>query len=199
TPSKDRIYREYMPDGYPIVNEENRTDLLAAYLQSHTTVPVVWRYDMLRSQARQNADRLLYYKTDTHWNAVGALIGLDGIFEALDMPTRPADSYPVEAGGTTTGDMANVAALYASLPAEETYVVPGYDRMFEKDSRTVRVIGDSFSEYYMPYLQARFTNSWREHIDTFTMDVAGHPGCDILILEFNERSLDKLLAILEQF
>jgi hypothetical protein len=95
--------------------------------------------------------------------------------------------------------MANVAALYASLPAEKTYVVPGYDRMFEKDSRTVRVIGDSFSEYYMPYLQARFTNSWREHIDTFTMDVAGHPGCDILILEFNERSLDKLLAILEQF
>ena len=87
--------------------------------------------------------------------------------------------------------MANVAALYASLPAEETYVVPGYDRMFEKDSRAVRVIGDSFSEYYMPYLQARFTNSWREHIDTFT--------CDILILEFNERSLDKLLAILEQF
>ena len=46
----------------------------------------------------------------------------------------------------------------------------------------------------MPYLQARFTNSWREHIDTFTTDVAGHPGCDILILEFNERSLDKLLA-----
>ena len=162
-------------------------------------MPVVWRYDMLRSQARQNADQLLYYKTDTHWNAVGALIGLDGIFEALDMPTRPADSYPVEVGGTTTGDMANVAALYASLPAEETYVVPGYDRMFEKDSRTVRVIGDSFSEYYMPYLQARFTNSWREHIDTFTTDVAEHPGCDILILEFNERSLDKLLAILEQF
>ncbi len=65
TPSKDRIYREYMPDGYPIVNEENRTDLLAAYLQSHTTVPVVWRYDMLRSQARQDPERLLYYKTDT--------------------------------------------------------------------------------------------------------------------------------------
>ena len=65
TPSKDRIYREYMPDGYPIVNEQNRTDLMAAYLQSHTTVPVVWRYDVLRSQARQNPERLLYYKTDT--------------------------------------------------------------------------------------------------------------------------------------
>ena len=199
TPSKDRIYQEYMPDGYPIVNEQNRTDLLAAYLQSHTTVPVVWRYDLLRSQARQNPDRLLYYKTDTHWNSIGALYGLDGIFEALDMPTLSPESYPVEADGTTTGDMANVAALYASLPAEETYTVPGYASLFEKDGRTVRVIGDSFSEYYMPYLQTRFTNSWREHIDTFTMDIVDHPGCDILILEVNERSLDKLLAILEQF
>ena len=117
TPSKDRIYREYMPDGYPIVNEQNRTDLMAAYLQSHTTVPVVWRYDVLRSQARQNPERLLYYKTDTHWNSIGALIGLDGIFEALDMQTLSPDAYPVEADGTTTGDMANVAALYASLPA----------------------------------------------------------------------------------
>ena len=201
TPSKDRIYREYMPDGYPIVNEENRTDLLAAYLQSHTTVPVVWRYDMLRSQARQNADRLLYYKTDTHWNAVGALIGLDGIFEALDMPTRPADSYPVEAGGTTPVTWQTWRRSTPVCPPTETYVRAG--AMTRDVSRRtavpVRVIGDSFSEYYMRTLQARFTNSWREHIDTFTMDVAGHPGCDILILEFNERSLDKLLAILEQF
>ena len=132
TPSKDRIYREYMPDGYPIVNEQNRTDLMAAYLQSHTTVPVVWRYDVLRSQARQNPERLLYYKTDTHWNSIGALIGLDGIFEALDMQTLSPDAYPVEADGTTTGDMANVAALYASLPAEETYTVPGYAQLFKK-------------------------------------------------------------------
>ena len=59
TPSKDRIYREYMPDGYPIVNEENRTDLLVGYLQSHTTVPVNWPYQELRRQARLNPDRLL--------------------------------------------------------------------------------------------------------------------------------------------
>lgn len=96
TPSKDRIYREYMPDGYPIVNEQNRTDLMAAYLQSHTTVPVVWQYDVLRSRARQNPERLLYYKTDTHWNSIGALIGLDGIYEALDMQTLSPDAYPVE-------------------------------------------------------------------------------------------------------
>ena len=196
TPSKDRIYREYMPDGYPIVNEAEPHRPAGGYLQSHTTVPVVWRYDLLRSQARQNPDRLLYYKTDTTGTPSVRCMGWTVFLSAGHADPLP-EGYPVEADGTTTGDMANVAALYASLPAEETYTVPA-PNCLKKDGRTVRVIGDSFSEYYMPYLQARFTNSWREHIDTAAC-IVDAPGCDILILEFNERSLDKLLAILEQF
>ena len=95
--------------------------------------------------------------------------------------------------------MANVAALYAVLPPEASYVVPGYDAMFEKDDRVVRVIGDSFSEYYMPYLEARFAACWNEHIDNFDPALVNDPSCDILILEFNERSLDTMLRILENF
>ena len=109
----------------------------------------------------------MYYKTDTHWNSIGALYGLDGIFDALGLPILQPGDYPVEPAGTTTGDMANVAALYASLPPEQTYTVPGYADLFAKDDRVVRVIGDSFSEYYMPYLEARFATTWREHIDSF--------------------------------
>lgn len=75
--------------------------------------------------------------------------------------------------------------------------MPGYADLFAKDDRVVRVIGDSFSEYYMPYLEARFSTTWREHIDSFDPALIDQPGCDILILEFNERSLDKLLTILE--
>ena len=48
-----------------------------------------------------------------------------------------------------------MAALYASLPPAQTYTVPGYADLFATDDRVVRVIGDSFSEYYMPYLEAR--------------------------------------------
>lgn len=199
TPSKDCIYREYMPDGYPIVNKQNRTDRMVEYLRLHTTVPVVWQYGTLRSQARLYPEWLLYYKTDTHWNNLGALVGLDGIFQALDMPTLPPEQYPIAADGVTTGDMANVAALYAVLPPETYYTVPGYETLFEKDDRVVRVIGDSFSEAYMPYLEARFSGCWREHIDTFNPDIVNDPSCDILILEFNERSLDTMLRILENF
>ena len=199
TPSKDRIYREYMPAGYPIVNEQNRTDLMVEYLCLHTTVPVVWQYETLRSQARLYPERLLYYKTDTHWNELGALIGLDGVLEALGLPTLAPEEYTVTSDGTTTGDMANVAALYAVLPEEVRYTVPGYETLFPRDERVVRVIGDSFSEAYMPYLEDRFASCWREHIDTFDPAIAEDPACDILILEFNERSLDTMLRILENF
>lgn len=199
TPGKDRIYREYMPEGYPVVNEQSRTDLAAAYLQSHTTVPVIWERDTLRSLARRDPDRLLYYKTDTHWNPLGALVQLDVILQQLGLPTLPPEEYPVQECGVHTGDMANVAALYQVLPDEPDYEVPGYADLFAQDPRVVRVIGDSFSEYYMPYLEARFAAAWREHIDTFDPTLADDPKCDILILEANERTLDTLFALLGQF
>lgn len=129
TPSKDRIYREYMPDGYPIVNEENRTDLLVDYLQSHTTVPVNWPYQELRRQARLNPDRLLYYKTDTHWNSIGALYGLDGIFDALGCPFYNPGIIP-----WTCRDhhrrYGQRGRAVRQPPPEQTYTVPGYADLF---------------------------------------------------------------------
>lgn len=198
-PEKGRVYREYMPEGYPIVNEENRADKFVAYMRKHTTVPVNWQYAALRSEARKDPDRLLYYKTDTHWNPMGALLGLDGIFELLEMPTLPFANYSCTVGGVITGDLANVSALYKSLPDERSLEPLFYDQLFAKDSRRVCVIGDSFSEYYMPYLTARFSNAWRMHVDQFDATIADEPGCDILILEVTERNLDKLLAILSLY
>lgn len=98
-----------------------------------------------------------------------------------------------------TCDMANVAALYMVLPAEPEITVAGYAELYPQDNRVVGVIGDSFSEYYMPYLDARFAGAWRLHINDFDPGFVENPGCDILILEANERSLDRLLEILNMF
>lgn len=199
TPSKDRIYRAYMPDGYPIVNEENRTDRFAAYMASHTTVPVNWAYQPLCAAVKADPQRLLYFKTDTHWNHAGALLSLDGILGTLGMETRPFEEYTLVTGELHTGDMANVAALYTALPTEFDYVVQGYDTMFEPDGRSIGVVGDSFSEYYMPYLRARFSNAWRLHINDIYPELAQTPDCDILILEVTERNLDQLIRVLAMF
>ena len=199
TPDKARIYREYLPAGYPIVSEENRTDCLAAYLKSHTTVPINWRCSLLRSQARLYPDRLLYYKADGHWNALGALLSLDGILEELNLPTRLPTEYQTKPVGTLTGDMAYATSLYDSVPDETCWQISEYETMFPADSRTVRVFGDSFGEEYMPFLQCRFAQVQWERLECFDASLLDDPDCQILILECNERNLDKLLDIVENF
>ena len=199
TPDKARIYREYLPAGYPIVSEENRTDCLAAYLKSHTTVPINWRCSLLRSQARLYPDRLLYYKADGHWNALGALLSLDGILEELNLPTRLPTEYQLTPVGTLTGDMAYATSLYDSVPDETCWQISEYETMFPADSRTVRVFGDSFGEEYMPCLQCRFAQAQWERLENFDASLLDDPDCQILILECNERNLDKLLDSVENF
>ena len=198
-PSKDRVYREQMPAGYPIVNEENRTDRLAAYLAAHTTVPVNWSYAAVRAQALADPDTLLYFKTDTHWNHAGALFGLDGALAAAGVETLPFSAYELGDNGVQTGDLANVAALYAVLPDEHDLAAINYAALYQADPRTVGVVGDSFSGYYQLYLQQRFAGSWYQEPETLTPELAAEPGCDILILSVTERNLDLLLTLLGRF
>ena len=103
TPSKDRVYQEYMPDGYPIVRTENRTDRLAAYLQQHTSARVSWQYPALRARALADPDQPLYFRTDTHWNSAGALIGLDGALTAAGVQCPDFSDYCIVQNGTQTG------------------------------------------------------------------------------------------------
>ncbi|MBQ7859152.1 MAG: hypothetical protein IJ347_03335 [Faecalibacterium sp.] len=195
TPSKDRIYQEYMPDGYPIVDQVSRADRMVEYFRTHTSVPIVWQRDALREQALANPELPLYYQTDTHWNMAGALLGADGIFQALGMETLPFEAYSVMENGTQFGDLTSVAALYNVLPINPDYRPSQYETLFDKDERMIGVLGDSFSDYYMTYLETRFTGAWRFHIDDYNVGVLDEPACDVLVISVTERQLEKLLNI----
>lgn len=201
TPAKERLYHEYIPAGYPIVDEQNRADRLAAYLAAHTDVPVNWSYAAQRARIEAGGGPALYYKTDTHWTDAGALLSLDGILAKLGLNVPAFERYDFEPGWPHTGDLANVAALYRALPDEPELTAVNYAELVSADPRTVGVIGDSFSEYYMPYLEQRFAGSWRQALDdaVLTPALAADPGCDILILEATERTIDTLLAQLAAF
>lgn len=198
-PAKERVYREYLPAGYPIVDETNRADRLAAYLAQHTTVPVNWRYAELRAAALARPGQLLYYRTDTHWNSAGALLSLDGILQTLGLPVLPFDQYPFSVREHHVGDLSNVAALYRVLPREEDLEVKGYGALFTPDPRSVCVIGDSFSQYYAQFLGVRFSAFWRRELADFTPETVDNNPCDILVLEVTERFIDDLLAGLAAF
>lgn len=191
-PSKDLVYPEYVPDIYPRLSEEDVTAQLAGYLAVHTTVPICYE---LQDYAAAKPHGQLFFKTDTHWNHRGAIIALNEVFDALGLAHGRFVDYDFKASGLQTGDMANVAALYDILPEEEDFYPANYTG--EVDKRTVTMFGDSFSEYYMRYLNDRFVNAWRVALADLDLSTLPTSGSDIVILEANERSFDTLQRVLD--
>src|SRR5438552_2297747 len=68
-PNKETIYPEFMPESLNRVRPVTRLDQLVAHLRAHSSVAVVDPRDALRTA---KAGGILYLRTDTHWNDVGA-------------------------------------------------------------------------------------------------------------------------------
>lgn len=193
-PSKDIIYYEYMPEEYPVLSGTDMTDQVAAYLREHTSVDICYEPGDFQANKRHCP---LYFKTDTHWNHAGALVSLDRVLDAVDMETSRFVDYDIQISGSQTGDMANVAAIYNIFPEEDDYGPFNYS--YDLDRRTVLVYGDSFSEYYMPYLNQRFSACWRDALENLNRNTLPDSGANIVIIEANERSFDTLHRILRGY
>ncbi|MCK5360043.1 MAG: hypothetical protein KAJ95_05420, partial [Gammaproteobacteria bacterium] len=81
-PNKHTIYREYLPNSLFQVDEETLTDQFFDYIQRHTDVSVLDLRQVLLSQKASETN--LYFKTDTHWNHLGANIAQNEIANILN-------------------------------------------------------------------------------------------------------------------
>ena len=70
-PNKENIYSEFMPDNY-IHNETSRTDILIDYLDKNDINVISPKQKMLDQKNKEQ----LYYSYDTHWNQLGAYLGV---------------------------------------------------------------------------------------------------------------------------
>ncbi|MBA3580935.1 MAG: hypothetical protein H0W44_00620 [Gammaproteobacteria bacterium] len=70
-PNSHTIYSEFMPDWFLQTKKESRKDQLLSYLQKHTKVDVL---DLAPALLEVKKSTLVYYKTDTHWNRLGASV-----------------------------------------------------------------------------------------------------------------------------
>lgn len=85
-PNKERIYPEYMPDTYKFA-PESRTDRLAKILQHCGYNVINCRDDLLKHKENNQ----LYYSYDTHWNRLGANVGLNLSLDSMGISTTPVD------------------------------------------------------------------------------------------------------------
>ena len=112
-PDKYTVYPEHVPAWLQPLSPVSPLDAVLAALPPSLRPTVVDLRGLLREAAR---DRLVYYRTDSHWNVNGGWIAYQQILaamrEATGRPVRPQEPLPPEySDRTTSGDVAKMLGI----------------------------------------------------------------------------------------
>ncbi|MBQ6602330.1 MAG: hypothetical protein IJH99_02875 [Eubacterium sp.] len=207
-PNKERIYFEEMPDGTGLPAKDYGTSQLVRYLKENTDLRVVYVYDTLMAEKTAHPERLLYYKTDTHWNEAGGYAGARVLLSELgvDMPPLSAltitEKQDVPEG---LGDLADMMNLPYLKSRDRHYELSGWGeenitfcekdffthfsyRAENADDRKLFVYRDSFCTAISDYLGAQFSESEMVHYSTYSRKDLEEAKPDIFVLQMVERN-----------
>ena len=110
-PDKATIYPEYLPSWLTKVAPQTRLDRLYAALAAYPEITVL---DLRPALAAAKVRERTYFKTDSHWNLVGATIGYEALAAVLKakvpgFPAAPPERPPYVAGvDFYSGDLARM-------------------------------------------------------------------------------------------
>jgi hypothetical protein len=178
-PNKPTVYPEYMPQQIPVIGATSRLDEFAAYMRSNGQTRVV---DLRSTLINASKTQLTYYKTDSHWNDLGAYYGYVDILNALSTeypvlkPHALSDFiYEPDGSGTLT-DLPGTMGLFPfeedgprltpRFPSQtETISAPladGTDMLLttNQDQQLPRLLifGDSFYDSLAKFLEPHFSH-----------------------------------------
>jgi alginate O-acetyltransferase complex protein AlgJ len=123
-PNKETIYPEHMPKALKPVRKATRLDQLLERIRSSSRLEVLDLREPLRAA---KAEGLVYHRTDTHWNDVGAFVAYQQILARLHgwFPEMPAVPVPVSQRiRVAGGDLARLIALEDRFREEQVELVP---------------------------------------------------------------------------
>lgn len=103
-PNKHSIYKEKLPDKLQY-NGENNTDIIIKTAKSMGVKILDLRPILL-----ENKDKMLYYKTDTHWNNKGALIAYNEILKTLKHKIA-VPKYEIQSSQAASGDLIRISKM----------------------------------------------------------------------------------------
>ena len=210
-PNKERIYSEYMPERYGKPADNYRALQIYNYLKENTDLRVVYPYEELMAAKALGSN--IYYKTDTHWNFIGAYVGATALLHELgvEMPNIQSNEITVTQGENTSGDLAGMLNLSKQLRnTDHEYSVEGYDthqiesvvqdfdtvfsfKATGADPRRIYVIRDSFSTAMAPIIGSQFSETYMRNRKTYSYDDYLAQNPDIVVREVVERHLSELM------
>jgi hypothetical protein len=84
-PDKSTVYSQYMPDEIPVIGQVSNFDRLVERIKNDGNIQVLDLRPVLENTSKTSQ---IYYKTDSHWNCLGAYYAYDEIISKL------GDSHP---------------------------------------------------------------------------------------------------------
>jgi len=133
TPSKQAIYPEHLPKGQTPVGPSTRQQMVD-YLKTHSNLPFV---DVTPRLLQKKSDGLLFLKSDSHWNALGAYYGYQAIMEKLSVPfpalaPRPLSDFTVTRHTVKGGDLSQLFNLSSAYTDTRVDLEPNTPRCATK-------------------------------------------------------------------
>ena len=220
-PNKERMYSEYMPEGFgePAANSAARQ--LTDYLRENTLLEVVWAEDVLREAKGRMPEDLLYYRLDSHWNDLGAYIGTRALLSRLGIELPPVSQLQLTAEETTRTerdlydllgrtdnepDRRYTVRGYARdgldersgwdlMPTAEEFNGPARVRQAQGDRRRLVLIRDSFGTAMVPYVASCFRYAAFTHLQSYDREALLEEQPNLVVLELVERNLHRLLDL----
>lgn len=214
-PNKENVYAENMPLNMQKArkSDKSRADDAIEYMNKHTKVKVLnLKANLLNAKAQTPHD--LYFKRDTHWNAVGAYIGYSEIVDAINvsgikLPNNKFAKNMVVEKGMIPVDMdpnyreiAYEIKYYPNIKpelklSEDRGNIIHYNTKGAVSNKSVLMIRDSFAADLIPFFSKSFASSLflhqsknvHENIDGY---IAKYKP-NLVIDEVVERDFEKFL------
>lgn len=202
-PNKMSVYDNQMPDYYEKTASTYDTDRLVSILKDSTGMNVLFPLEEMLSVRDEFQ---LYYKYDTHWNSLGAYVGVQTILEALNEETTALSQGMIEIvefveHDSAKDDLADMIGMSEYFVEEcdfaikgsyemdyiESYVAGIYQNEAAPNSEKVLFIGDSFRCDMVSYLVDNYCEVYQIHSDNFDKTLLETYTPDIVIYEVVER------------
>jgi len=188
-PNKQSIYGEYLAGRAPA---KAQLDDLLERLTPQARAAVLDLREPLRAAKVREREGLLYYKTNSHWNRLGAFYGYQAIVAALPPPVANAplaarDAFTLHLA-PHTGDLVNLLTARhwifdtaIELKRKNEVAPPG-------NAGSLLLLGDSFSENLEGYFEPHFSDVRYVRLgalETAFADGAAKPS--VIVFELAER------------
>lgn len=181
-PNKSTIYPEYLP---PLTFPAKKRCISPAV--EALKAKGISIFDSAETLLKNKDKGLLYYRSDTHWNHLGAKIAFEAFLNQTEVGKLPPVNLVPQK--EHRGDLVNIGG-YKKFPLKkgDNFAPRWVDSANKASSdKTVLVLGDSFSDALMYYLEGMYKDVHRIHYDKLVIRSTDMPKLTKYIQEMKKK------------